>query len=130
MDLSFIIKIVLYGVLAWFIYTRFAPVMGLKNLKPHEFQDQIQQDSNHVLIDVREPNEYKAGYIPDALNKPLSQMKHRVSEIPKNKNVYLYCRSGMRSKQAARILRKHGYSNLAHLQGGISSWNGKIKCWK
>jgi rhodanese-related sulfurtransferase len=127
MDFSFIINILIYGMVAWFLYTRFAPMKGLRNLMPQEFQDQIQQDSNHVLLDVREPHEYKGGYIPGACNMPLSQMKHRFGEIPKEKNVYIYCQSGMRSKQAARILSKNGFSNLAHLQGGISSWCGKIK---
>jgi rhodanese-related sulfurtransferase len=49
-----------------------------------------------------------------------------LSEIPKDKSVYLYCRSGMRSKQAARILQKNGFHEIAHLQGGMMSWKGKI----
>ncbi|MBP3964992.1 rhodanese-like domain-containing protein [Paenibacillus lignilyticus] len=41
-------------------------------------------------------------------------------------NVLLYCRSGMRSKTAARQLARGGYSHLAHLQGGLGSWSGKL----
>jgi len=123
---SSIFNILLYGILLWFLYTRFAPIRGLKNLKADDFKNQLELSSNKMLIDVREPNEYKGGFIPSALNIPLSQFKGRIGEFPKDKEVYLYCRSGMRSKQAARILIKNGFSNVAHLQGGISTWSGEI----
>ena len=126
MSSSSIFSFLLYGILLWFLYTRFAPVRGLKNLKADDFKNRQERSSNKILIDVREPNEYKSGFIPNALNIPLSQFKGRIGEFPKDKEVYLYCRSGMRSKQAARILHKNGISNLANLQGGISAWSGKI----
>ncbi|MBP1966659.1 rhodanese-like domain-containing protein [Paenibacillus aceris] len=126
MDYPSILKIVALAFLAWFIYSRFASIKGLNNLSPDQFQDEIKGNSNHILIDVREPGEVKQGYIPGAVNIPLSQMKHRVGEIQKNDRVYLYCRSGMRSKQAAKILKKNGFNELSHLQGGIMSWKGKL----
>jgi rhodanese-related sulfurtransferase len=126
MSSSSIFSILLYGILLWFLYSRFAPVRGLKNLKANDFKNQLERSSNKILIDVREPNEYKGGFIPSALNIPLSQFKGRIGEFPKDKEVYLYCLSGMRSKQAARILHKNGFSNLVNLQGGISTWNGEI----
>lgn len=126
MSSSTLFSILLYGVLLWFLYTRFAPIRGLKNLKADDFTSQLERDSNRILVDVREPDEYKGGFIPSALNIPLSQMKLRMNEIPKDKKVYLYCRSGMRSKQAARILHKNGFANLTNLQGGMMAWNGKI----
>lgn len=126
MDYPSIFKIVALAFLVWFIYSRFASIKGLNNLSPDQFQDEIKGNSNHVLIDVREPGEVKQGYIPGAVNIPLSQMKHRVGEIQKNDRIYLYCRSGMRSKQAAKILKKNGFSELSHLQGGIMSWKGKL----
>lgn len=112
--------------LVWFVYSRFAAVRGLKNLIPDQFQDELKGNRNQVLIDVREPSELKQGYIPGAINIPLSQMKKRVGEIPQNDRIYLYCRSGMRSKQAARILQKNGFREISHLQGGMMSWKGKI----
>ncbi|MEX2461428.1 MAG: rhodanese-like domain-containing protein [Paenibacillaceae bacterium] len=123
---STIFSFLFYGLLLWFIYTRFAPIRGLKNLKAYDFKNQLAQSTNKILVDVREPNEYKGGFIPSALNIPLSQLKSRIGEFSKDKEVYLYCRSGMRSKQAARILHKNGISNLVNLQGGISTWSGKI----
>ncbi|NHN33757.1 rhodanese-like domain-containing protein [Paenibacillus agricola] len=126
MDFKLIFNIIVVVFLIWFVYSRFAGVKGLKHLVPDQFQDELKGNHNKVLIDVREPGEVKQGYIPGALNIPLSQIKNRVGEIPKDKSVYLYCRSGMRSKQAARILSKNGFQELAHLQGGIMSWKGKL----
>lgn len=106
----------------WFIYTRFAPAKGLRTLTATQFGDELKQQNNAILIDVREPQEYKSGSIPGANNIPLSQLKHRIAEIPQDKQAYLFCQSGMRSKQAARILVKQGYTGVSHLQGGISAW--------
>ncbi|WP_460319983.1 rhodanese-like domain-containing protein [Paenibacillus sp. YSY-4.3] len=86
----------------------------------------MQSSKDRVVIDVRETSEYMRGHIPDAKNIPLSQLQGRLGEIPQNKDLLLYCQSGMRSKNAARILSKNGYSRLSHLAGGISSWRGKI----
>jgi rhodanese-related sulfurtransferase len=126
MDTKLIIDILIGAFLVWFIYSRFAGVKGLKILKADEFQKELHSNKNNMLIDVREPFEVKQGYILGAVNIPLSQLKNRVGEISKDKQVYLYCRSGMRSKQAAKILKKSGIPELTHLQGGISSWQGKL----
>lgn len=126
MDYTSIFNIMALAFLVWFIYSRFASLKGLKNLSPDQFQDELKGNRNYVLIDVREPGEVKQGYIPGAINIPLSEMKQRVGEIQKSDCVYLYCRSGMRSKQAARILKKNGFNELSHLQGGIISWKGKL----
>ncbi|CAN7754556.1 MULTISPECIES: rhodanese-like domain-containing protein [unclassified Paenibacillus] len=126
MSTNAIINIVIGILLVWFVYTRLAGIKGLRNLTSVQFQDELKLNLNRVLIDVREPSEVKQGYIAGAKNIPLSQMKQRLGEIPIDKSVFLYCRSGMRSKQGARILHKHGFRDLAHLQGGIMSWRGKL----
>ncbi|MGO4498636.1 rhodanese-like domain-containing protein [Paenibacillus sp. 2RAB27] len=126
MDSNMIFNLVALGFIIWFFYSRFAGVKGLRNLSSEQFQEAMAADKDKsVLIDVREPGEMKQGYIPGAVNIPLSSMGKRLSEIPKDRQIYLYCRSGMRSKQAARMLRKNGFSELSHLKGGIMSWRGK-----
>jgi rhodanese-related sulfurtransferase len=124
MELSTIINIFIALFLVWFLFKQFAPIKGLKVLKDQEFRDKMKA-SNSFLIDVREPHEYKTGYIAGAKNMPLSQFKKHVETIPKDKGIFLYCQSGMRSKKAARILNTNGFSELSHLQGGLLSWTGK-----
>jgi rhodanese-related sulfurtransferase len=126
MSISTIFDIVLYALLAWFLFTRLRPIKGLKTLNANHFAEQLKGNPRKLLLDVREPHEFKTGFIPGARNLPLSQLQGRLHEISKEEQVLLYCRSGMRSKQAAKILSKNGFANLAHLRGGISAWDGSI----
>ena len=106
---------------AWMLYKRFVPVKGMRNLNLGQFKSEYK---GHKLVDVREVQEFKQGHIAGAVNIPLSQIERRLNEIPKDKPVYLYCRSGMRSKQAAKLLSRHGYNEISQLNGGISVWDG------
>ena len=123
MELAVILLILGYGMIGWFLYSQLAPVKGLKTLTNREFAEQLKNSNNKILIDVRVPREYELGHIPGAVNIPLPDLKKRIKEIPQDKEIFLYCRSGMRSKQAARILSHRGFRNLKHLHGGIMAWD-------
>lgn len=127
MDMTTIIYVLFLLAIVILFYMRMAPAKGLRTLRTDAFQTELRDAKNGILIDVREPAEFHSGHIPGAVNIPLSQLGSKTDSISKDRNVYLYCRSGMRSKQAARVLRGQGYANLAHLQGGISGWNGQVK---
>lgn len=118
------IYIVVTALLILFTYSRFKPVRGVKTLNADGFRTEIGKD--WILIDVREPHEYKMGYIFGAKNIPLSELQERLKEIPMDNPILLYCQSGMRSKTAARLLLKNGYSNLSHLQSGVRGWKDKL----
>ncbi len=82
----------------------------------------LQDHPNVVLIDVREPFEYSAGYISGAKLIPLGQVPARVDEIPRDKTVIVTCRSGNRSGQAANYLRQQGFTNVHNMAGGVIAW--------
>ena len=75
-----------------------------------------------VLLDVRTPAEYKSGHIYQAVNKPLDKMN---TYQGKEKEVYVICQSGMRSKKAAKTLKNKGYQ-VTNVKGGMSQWRGSI----
>ncbi|MCJ8013280.1 rhodanese-like domain-containing protein [Paenibacillus sp. KQZ6P-2] len=125
MNSSTIFYIVLALFVVWMLYRMFAPVKGLVQLRDESFRQKMEQSKHKRLIDVREVHEFKSGHIPGAVNIPLSQFGSRTSEISKDDDVFLYCQSGMRSKQAAKILLKNGFPEVNNLMGGISSWTGK-----
>lgn len=78
-------------------------------------------DADHILIDVRTPEEFASGHINGAVNIPLDQISSRVSELPQDKPIVLYCRSGNRSNQAADILENAGLTGIYDL-GGVIAW--------
>lgn len=126
MSINIVINVTVIIVIVWFLYTRMKPVKGVKNLKPDDFRNEMKNNSKHIVVDVREPVEYKRGFIKGAVNIPLSQLERRLAEIPKDNTVLLYCQSGMRSKNAAKVLSRSGYSSIAHLHGGVSVWGDKL----
>jgi len=80
-------------------------------------------ENNEFIIDVREEDEYKEGHLKNAVNIPLSQIRNRLDEIPKDRPVYLHCRSSQRSYNAIMALQNMGYDNVVNISGsylGIS----------
>ena len=80
-----------------------------------------------VLLDVRNPQEYGEGHIPQSKNVPL-QTLDKIRNIVDNKDteLFVYCYSGARSRQAAAMLGQMGYTNVKNI-GGISSYRGKVE---
>lgn len=76
-------------------------------------------ESGAYIIDVREEHEFKAGHLKGAHNIPLSQLRQRIEEIPRDIPVYLHCRSGQRSYNAICCLKGHGYKNLWNVSGSF-----------
>lgn len=84
-----------------------------------------EQGRKYFLIDVRTAGEYESGYIPTAVNIPLSEIGDNPPTDDKEDLIILYCRSGNRSGQALNILVDLGYSNVHNL-GGIRDWAGEV----
>ena len=74
-------------------------------------------ESNACIIDVREKSEFDAGHLKNAVNIPLSQLRQRMAEIPKDRPVYLHCRSSQRSYNAIMALQHCGFDNLYNIAG-------------
>jgi len=80
-----------------------------------------------VLIDVRWENEWRQGTIPGAINLPLHLLREHLDEIPIDRPVVLYCRTGERSSTAASLLEQAGRTNLMDLVGGITAWTATAR---
>lgn len=74
-------------------------------------------ENNDTIIDVREKYEYEYGHIKGAINIPLSELRERANEIPRDKPVYLHCRSGQRSYNAVMTLQNLGFDNVINISG-------------
>ena len=91
-----------------------------------ELKQKIDRGDNFVLIDVREPHEYKICSIPGATLIPLGEFPRRVSEFDPNADIVIHCRSGMRSAKACGILRQAGFRQVRNVVGGILAWSDKV----
>ena len=90
----------------------------------------MKKEKNYVIVDVRTPEEYKEGHIPNAINIPLDTIDNYISQNvenlkDKNQLIMVYCRSGRRSAEAAKKLLAKGYMNVIDF-GGINDWKGEI----
>lgn len=75
-----------------------------------------------TLLDVRTSEECSEGYINGAMNIPLDELRSRIKEIPKEKDVLIYCAVGLRGYIASRILAQYGFSNVLNLSGGYTTY--------
>ncbi|NVN92361.1 MAG: FAD-dependent oxidoreductase [Desulfuromonadales bacterium] len=75
------------------------------------------------LLDVRTPAEFVTGFIPGAVNIPLAELRERLAEVPRDKQVILYCRVGLIAYNAARVLEASGITNSFNLSGGYETWH-------
>lgn len=99
---------------------------GYQSISADESLHKISEGAK--LLDVREPDEYAQGHIPNSKNIPLQTIGEGIKAITNNKEqvIIVYCRSGNRSKQAAEELLKQGYNNVYDL-GGINTWPYEIE---
>jgi rhodanese-related sulfurtransferase len=90
-------------------------------------EHQAKHPGHLVVLDVRTPEEFAAGHVPGAKNVPYDLVAARLGEIPRDKDVVLYCKSGRRAGLAADVLAANGYTRLSHLEGDMTAWvaNGR-----
>ena len=79
------------------------------------------ESGEHLVVDVREPEEFTAGHVAGALNLPLSQLRERHSELPRDRPLAVYCQVGQRGYYAVRFLLQHDY-RAANLSGGWTTY--------
>ncbi len=120
----------------WYLFVALAVVVALLVLGPvYEMLHgvarvdvwkavQLMNHESALVVDVSEPQEFKRGHVPNALNIPLGSLAERVKELEKHKErpIVLVCRTGNRSGRGAAILRKRGFGKIYTLAGGLAAW--------
>lgn len=96
--------------------------IGCKNIGPEELNSKMMTGDDFFLLDVRTPQENAAQAIEGSYLLPLQELGYRINELPKKKEIVVYCRTGSRSAYACSYLAKAGY-NVKNLEGGIMTWN-------
>lgn len=98
-------------------------------LDPNTFEQMLNEKSDKVVLDVRTPEEYANGHIEYAvlMNVKEADFQKRIEQLDKDKPVFVYCASGIRSEKASVILKKSGFKEVYHLADGLKAWTDAHK---
>jgi rhodanese-related sulfurtransferase len=98
-------------------------------LEPELFEQTLMRENKAQLLDVRTPEEYIAGHIPSAVNMDVKNVNfdNAILRLDSARPVFVYCRSGKRSMEAAAILEKNKFKVVYNLGGGVNAWTAKGK---
>jgi rhodanese-related sulfurtransferase len=118
--LLFAVAIVSGAMLLWPLVRR---TMGGPGVSPAQATHLINRE-DALVVDVREPGEFAAGHVLGAKNLPLARLQAQGTELPKRKErpIIVYCDSGDRAGKATAALKKHGFTRVSSLAGGIGAW--------
>ncbi len=94
-------------------------------IEPQQVQSMIENGEKFLILDCREDLEFQAARIEGAVLIPMRQIPQRLSEIPRDQPVVVYCHAGMRSYNAASWLKQQGVNALS-MSGGIDRWSIEI----
>jgi rhodanese-related sulfurtransferase len=87
------------------------------------FAEELASADPPLVLDVRNPGEWKARHLPGSLNIPLNRLQDRIGEVPRERRIAVHCAGGYRSSIAASILQQHGITNLIEVAGGLAAWD-------
>jgi len=93
-----------------------------------ELNERLSSEEPPFLLDVRQPHEWDIVNLEEggAVMIPLAELPDRLDELPKDRDIVVYCRTGARSDSAARMLVEEGFSNVSNFVGGIHAWVDEI----
>jgi hydroxyacylglutathione hydrolase len=110
------------GMLAW--HTAGLESDSVQTVTVQRLCSLLDEGEETAILDVRSEEELeKAGRIPDALHIHLTQLPGRLEEVPRDRAVYIFCGSGLRSMIAASLLRREGWEQVSVVLGGLAGWN-------
>ena len=97
-------------------------------LTPAELRDALKASGPPLLVDVREDWEWAVSSLAEqgATHLPLGELEDRMDELPRDRELVLYCRSGARSDRGARLLRDAGFPRVRNLSGGLERWAAEV----
>ena len=98
-----------------------------KSISVKELKNLDDNKEEFILLDVRTDAEVLQSKIPiDSMHIPMNEIPNRITELDKNKNIIVYCKSGKRSQRVCDYLIQNNFKNIQNLDGGILAWANKI----
>jgi len=101
--------------------------VGYSSISPQDLQAQMDSSEKPVIVDLREPDLYKAGHITGAKNIPFEEFDRRFDELDPQAKIALVCHSGPMGEISGTLLAERGYSKVSNVRGGMAAWRGKLE---
>jgi glyoxylase-like metal-dependent hydrolase (beta-lactamase superfamily II) len=109
------------GMTAWF--REGLPVATVPQITVQDLNRELAADPGHIqLVDVRQPGEFEAGHIPQAVSKPLPKLATMLDDLDRSRPVVVNCKSGYRSSIATSLLERAGFRDVMNVIGGFDAW--------
>ena len=102
-----------------FLSNLFGP--AVPSITAEELNEKLKFGKHPLVLDVRQPDEFRSGHIAGAKLIPINELQRKLSELPKGREIVCICASGNRSTSAAKLLVKEGF-NVLNVQGGMLAW--------
>ena len=102
-----------------FLSNLFGP--SVPKLTAVELNEKLKFGKHPFVLDVRQPEEFQHGHIASAKLIPLGELRRRMKELPQGREIVCVCASGNRSRSAAKVLSKEGFT-VFDMQGGMTAW--------
>lgn len=100
---------------------------GYATIAPQELQAQIDAGEKLAIVDVREPELFRAGHIPGAKNIPFEEFNNRINELNPEAKIVLVCHTGPMGDVSGSLLAEKGYAKVSNVKGGMAAWSGKLE---
>ena len=98
----------------------------VKEMTPAQFKARAETGGEQVLLDVREAWELAIARVAEAVHIPMGEVPARLTELDRDRDIVVLCRSGGRSAQVAGFLEQQGFENVWNLTGGILAWSDQL----
>ena len=94
----------------------------VSGITPMEVKAQLDAKEDFLFLDVRSPAEFKQEHLPGSTLIPLGELRSRLGELPKDKEIVTFCKVSLRGYEAARILQGAGFTRVRVMDGGVAAW--------
>ncbi len=108
------------GMMAW--ETSGLPIERLEQMSVHELLDSQSKRSGPIVLDVRSPDEWNEGHIPNAQHHFIAEMRNRITDLDKEQHYATYCASGYRASIASSLMKARGFKHVSNVPGSWSAW--------
>lgn len=105
----------------FYVLMKILPPRGVEQLTVDELKEQLKNDNNQ-FIDVRTVREFNELHIWGFKNIPLHELHEEADKLSKDKQIIVICQTGMRGNEACKRLKRLGFTNLANVRGGVTTW--------